>query len=270
MRRRIKGIIMAYTDRGHGPPVVLLHAFPLNRQMWAPQVRVLAREFRVIAPDLRGHGRTTATDGVYTMDLLADDVRALLDTLGIQEFVLGGLSMGGYVALAFYRQWPERVRGLLLCDTRADADTPERRRSREELSQRAIDEGIEAVASAMLPRLLAPDTLSRRPALVERVRRLILQTPVRGVVGALAGMAQRPDSTDLLPRIACPTLVVTGEDDAVSPPEVARTMCQLIPRCQTVIIEGAGHLPNLERPRAFNRVVRQFLRQTTGLAALAG
>src|SRR5262245_31643360 len=207
------GMLLHYSDDGPGPAVVLLHGFPLDHTIWDEQRTTLGSMYRVIAPDLRGHGASAATEGAYTMEVLADDVIETLDALGLTEpLVVGGLSMGGYVALAMAFRYPRRLRGLMLVNTRAAADTPETARVREDLAQQVEASGsVEAVVQTMLPKLVSPTTLRLRPELLDPVQRVMAGTSALGVAGSLRGMAARPDRTADLPRIAVPTLVIAGE-----------------------------------------------------------
>jgi 3-oxoadipate enol-lactonase len=258
--RRVRDIEMAYEEAGAGVPVVLLHGFPFNRTLWREQIEVLRDSHRVVAPDLRGHGETTATDEPATMEEMARDVAALLDELQIKRPVLGGLSMGGYVALAFCRLFPRRVRALVLADTRAQADTEEAKRTREETARRALEEGMTAIADAMLPKLFAHTTHMKEPSKVERVREMILTTKTEGAAQALRGMALRRDQTEFLPNILQPTLVVVGSEDQITPPADSEVMHRRIGGSRLAVIEGAGHVSNVERPEEFNRVLLKFLR----------
>ena len=256
---RVSGIELAYTDAGRGPVVVLLHGFPLDRSMWRGQVESLSSKFRVVAPDLRGHGGTDVTSGPATMEEMAEDVAALLDELNVPRAVVCGLSMGGYVALAFYRMHPERVRAFVLADTRPQGDTEEARRAREETAHRALTEGMEPIADAMLPKLLSARTRESAPEVVARVREMMLGMKPEGAAAALRGMAVRRDQTDLLPKIDVPTLVVVGSEDAVTPPSDAEAMRDQIEGSRLVRIEGAGHVSNVERPEEFDRALAEFL-----------
>jgi 3-oxoadipate enol-lactonase len=256
---RINGITLAYTDQGRGTPVVLLHAFPQNRTMWAPQIEALSKTHRIVAPDFRGFGESDAPQGPYTLDQFADDAAGLLDHLAIQRAVLAGLSMGGYTAFAFYRKYRDRVKGLVLADTKAQADTEEGRAGRFAMAQTAQAKGAGAVADIMLPKLLSPVALQTKPELVRQVRAAIERTQVSGIAGALMAMAERPDSMPLLSRIACPTLVITGELDGPTPPADGKLMAEKIPGARLEIIPRAGHLSNLEQPEAFNAALRDFL-----------
>ena len=259
MLAKINGINLAYTDQGRGTPVVLLHAFPQNRAMWAPQVEALSKTHRIIAPDFRGFGESDAPLGHYTLDQFADDVAGLLDYLAIQRAVFVGLSMGGYTLFAFYRKYADRVKGLVLADTKAQADTEEGRAGRFAMAQTAQTKGAGAVADIMLPKLLSPVALQTKRDLVEMVRTTIEQTQVSGIGGALMAMAERPDSAPLLVKITCPTLVLTGELDGPTPPADGKLMAEKIPGARLKIIPQAGHLSNLEQPEAFNRALLDFL-----------
>lgn len=259
MKAFINGINLAYTDQGLGVPIVFVHAFPLNKDMWEPQVQALAGRYRVITLDLRGHGESDAPLWRSTMDQFADDLRGLLDHLGIRQAGLVGLSMGGYVLFAFYRRFADRVKALVLADTRAQADSEEGRGNRFAMAQLAYRKGAGAIADAMVPRLLSPASREDRPDLVGRVRAMITATPMSGITGDLMGMADRPDSVPLLKEIACPTLVLVGELDTATPPADARLMAETIPGASLAIIPAAAHLANLEQPEAFNRALLPFL-----------
>ena len=258
MKAKLQSLTLAYTDQGHGLPVVLLHAFPLNRQMWQPQIDVCSREYRILALDLRGHGESIAPEGPYTMDEMATDVRVLLDHLRIDQVVLVGLSMGGYISLAFFRQYRERVRALVLADTRAQADGEAGRSARYQMIELANRQGGEPIADTMLERLLSPAG-RQNGTLVEQIRALILSTPVSTITRDLVAMADRPDSSSLLPEIQCPTLVMVGEHDQPSPPDEARRLAEVIGHSQFALIANAGHLSNLEEPDAFNEALLSFL-----------
>jgi len=261
MLAKINGINLAYTDQSRGAPVVLLHAFPQSRAMWAPQVDALSKTHRILAPDFRGFGESDAPLGHYALDQFADDVAGLLDHLAITQAVFVGLSMGGYTLFAFYRKHAARVTGLVLADTKAQADTEEGRAGRFAMAQTAQANGAGAVADIMLPKLLSPVALQTKPDLVQRVRATIEQTQVSGIAGALMAMAKRPDSVPLLSQIACPTLVITGELDGPTPPADGKLMAETIPGARLEIIPRAGHLSNLEQPEAFNRALLDFLKR---------
>jgi pimeloyl-ACP methyl ester carboxylesterase len=250
---------MQYEDRGMGSPLLLVHGFPLNRTMWQPQLDSLPVYGRVLTPDLRGFGLSDPVGGVYSMDLLARDCLELLDHLGIWEpVVLGGLSMGGYVAFAFYRQFPERVKGLILAATRAGEDTPEGKANREKQANLAREQGVPAVVAAALPKMLSPKTIENRPDLVEAARDLMETTSVEGVIGAQLGMKDRPDSTPLLAEIGLPTLILHGADDQLIPVKEAEAMHAGIKGSALKILPDSGHLLNMEQPQLFDTAVREF------------
>ncbi len=257
---------LAHTDQGSGPVVVLLHGFPLSRAMWSEQIKALSGSRRVIAPDLRGHGESPAPDGVYTMESMADDVVELLDGLGINGPVaLGGLSMGGYVTLALALKYPDRVRGVMLLDTRSEGDSAEAAEGREKSARAVLEAGHPgSVVEAMVPKLFAEATIKEKPDLVASFRTLMEKTPAQGVAGALRAMAVRPDQTGRLGEIRVPSLVVVGEHDVITPPEGGRRMAEALPAGRFEIIPGAGHLSPCENPEAVNAVILKFLSGLSG------
>jgi pimeloyl-ACP methyl ester carboxylesterase len=257
---RLRGIEMAYEEEGSGQAVLLLHGFPFDRTMWREQAAALSDRYHVITPDLRGMGQTSAdSDEPATMREMAEDVAALMDELDVNRCAVGGLSMGGYVALAFYRHFPLRVGSLILADTRHTADTDEARVNRERQAQQAIKEGMDGIIDAMLPKLLSPATLSGRKSVVDELRAMMAATNPRGAAAALRGMALRPDQTHLLPRILAPTLIIVGSEDQITTVQDAEVMHKEIRGSHLEVIEGAGHVSNLERPAEFNRHLRAFL-----------
>src|SRR5678815_2720341 len=249
---------MTYEDVGSGPSVVLPHGYPFNRSMWADQMAELKQHHRVIVPDLRGHGGS-AVSSAASMQSMATDVASLLETLNISRATIGGLSMGGYVALAFYRLFPLRVRSLVLADTRAQADTDEGKENREKQAQKALSEGMEGIADGLLPKLLAPETVTKHPEIVKRLRGMMAETNPEGAAAALRGMAGRQDQTSFLSRIIAPTLILVGSEDAVTPVADSELMHREIGGSRLKIIEGAGHVSNLERPEEFNAALVKFL-----------
>lgn len=257
----INNLNIAYTDSGIGRPVVLIHGYPFNRSLWNEQVEALSSTCRILAPDLRGFGESDAA-ATATMNEMAQDVAQLMDRLEITQAAIGGLSMGGYVALAFYKQFPSRVRALVLADTRAQADTEESKQTREQQAKKALDEGMAGIADSMLSKLLTPETVSKRPEVVKRVRDMMLKTKPEGAAAALRGMAERDDQTDLLPRIAVPSLILVGAEDAITPVADSEKMHQAIAGSRLVVLENAGHVSNLERTEQFNDALVGFLNES--------
>lgn len=235
--------------------MLLLHAFPLEGEMFEPQWSALSGRARLIVPDLRGFGGSSVGPGPSEMGVMADDVLALLDHLGVASAVVGGVSMGGYASLALLRNDPGRVRALVLADTKTAADDAQGREGRERTAQEVLVTG----STALLPlvdRLLGP---AAPAALRARVSGWISSGSPEGLAAALRGMALRPDSRDILARFGGPVLVVVGTDDVMTPPAKARAMADLVPGAEMVEIPGAGHLPNLEQPEAFNAALGRFL-----------
>ncbi len=252
-------------DRGEGLPVVFLHGFPLDHSMWDGQIAELSERCRAIAPDLRGFGGSGVVAGTATMAQMADDVAAALDALEVDEpVVLCGLSMGGYVAFEFWRRHIARLRGLVLCDTRAMPDTPEAARGRHETAQRVLSEGTGPLADAMLPKLFAPATLERQANLSAIQRQVILSTQPEGVAAALRGMAERSDFRGELPKIALPALVIVGEHDAISTVDEMRSIAEAMPDAEFTVISEAGHMSPLENARDVNAALERFLARVEG------
>jgi 3-oxoadipate enol-lactonase len=250
---------LRYDDVGSGPAVILIHGYPFNRSMWREQVDVLKSHYRVVVPDLRGHGESDVTEGTVTMEEMARDLLLVMDHLGISRATVLGHSMGGYVSLAFNHLFPLRVRALVLASTRAQNDTEEGKKNREVQASKALNEGMEGIADAMLPKLLGPETVAKRPDIVRRVREMMVQTKPEGAAAALRGMAARRDQRPSLPDIIAPTLIIVGREDAITPVADSNFMHQEIGGSRLEIIEGAGHISNIERPKEFNRALLRFL-----------
>jgi YbgC/YbaW family acyl-CoA thioester hydrolase len=258
VRLDVGGVTLALDSRGDGPALLLLHGFPLDRTMWAHQVATLAR-WRRIAPDFRGAGASDAPDGDYSIAVYADDVARLLDRLHVERAVVAGLSMGGYVAFEMWRRHRDRILGLILADTRADADSPDARRRREDMIAAARSGGAPAIAERMVPQLLGRSTRQAQPLVVEQVREMIVGASVPGLVGTIGAIRDRPDSTALLASIDVPTLVIVGEEDEATPPALSRAMAAAIPGAAITVIPGAGHVSPLEAPTLVTRVMAAFL-----------
>lgn len=247
-------------DQGQGETILFVHGFPLDHSMWDAQVNALSSSYRCLAVDLRGFGRSTVTSGTVTMEQMADDLAAMLDGLNItQPVTLCGLSMGGYVAWQFWKRHSSRLAALILCDTRAIADTEEGAKQRLETADRVEAEGSGFLAEAMLPKLYAETTYHARPEMIEDARRVILATAPSGIAAAARGMAQRPDVTSWLPEIDVPALLITGEQDAISPAAEMAAIAQAMPRGTHAIIPTAGHMAPQEQPDAVNAALRAFL-----------
>ncbi|MCA9968609.1 MAG: alpha/beta fold hydrolase [Anaerolineales bacterium] len=256
---------MAYLDSCDRPTLLLIHGFPFSSAMWELQIEDLGDLVRVVAPDLRGFGRSSAPPPPYTVGTYADDCADLLDYLAIPgPVVVGGLSMGGYVALEFYRRYPERVAGLILAATRAGADSESAQAGRDATAEAVQEKGVDVLVDGMLPKLLAPETAETQPDVVDFVRELIEGASVNGAVGALMAMKTRPDSTGMLADIGVPTLIIHGADDALIPLAEAQAMYEAIPDAELVVVPDAGHLPNLEQPDVFSDAVADFLEMLIG------
>jgi len=260
MEAIVNNIRLYYVQMGQGIPLLMVHGYPLDHSLWRAQMDGLSDIAQIIAPDLRGFGQSEASDGICTMVAYADDLAALLDALKIGRAVVCGLSMGGYIALAFWNKYASRVRGLILVDTRAGADAPVVRQGRLDMVELVRQHGSKPAAEAMLPRVLAESTRQTRPDLVELARTMMLRQSPAGIIGAQLGMAERPDSTPMLSTINVPTLAVFGDQDVITPAETeGRNLAVAIPDAKLVIIPNAGHLSNLEQPETFNVTVRKFL-----------
>jgi len=260
MEIKLNDFRMEYNDVGMGLPLLLIHGYPLNRTLWDPQIQGLQNEARILAPDLRGFGGSDPMQGAYSMDLLAQDCFEFLNNIGVkQPVVVGGLSMGGYIAFAFYRLFPDRVAALLLSSTRAAPDSEEAKSGRQKSVELAMERGASAVVELMLPKMMSPKTYSEQPALVDIVQKMMVSSSVEGIVGSLLGMQARPDSTPTLALIDKPTLVLHGADDQLIPVKDAQTLQAAIKNSRLEVLPDAGHLLNLEQPERFNQAVASFI-----------
>lgn len=258
-RVAVNGLNLAVDVRGEGPAILFIHGYPLDHTLWEHQLAHLTGWMR-IAPDLRGMGQSDAPDLGYSMATYADDLLALLNTLGVDRVVLCGVSMGGYVAFEILRRARERVRGVVLMNTRAEAETSEGRKARDVAAAQAREGGAESVAATMLPRLLGPAAPAENPALVERLRRMMAGTPLAGILGALGALRDRPDSVPLLPTLSgLPALVIAGAEDQITPREQVQAIADAIPDARVVVLPGVGHLSPVERPEAVTAAVSDFL-----------
>lgn len=246
-------------ESGSGLPLVLLHAFPLSSTMWREQREVLSPRCRVLTPDQRGFGASALGTDEPSLDACADDVAALLDRLGLASAVLGGLSMGGYVAMAFLRRHPARVQALLLADTKAAADPAPARDNRLRIADAVEQGGTQVLVDDVLPSLLGRTTTITRPEVTGRVEALVRAAPPAGAAWAQRAMAARPDSLEVLRGADVPALVVVGEQDALSPVDDARAMVDALPQGRLIVLPGAGHLSAVEVPAAFAEAVSGWL-----------
>jgi pimeloyl-ACP methyl ester carboxylesterase len=264
MKVEVNGIKLDCRDEGEGLPVIFLHAFPLNQTMWDDQVTALRSACRAITLDLRGFGRSGFASFPHSIEEMASDVRALMKVLGIDRTVLVGLSMGGYISLAFYRSYPECVLAMVLADTRATADTEEARERRFKSAEKAEREGSTAIADDIVPQLLGRSTLSTRPDLIARTREMVEANSPAGIAAAQRAMAARRDSMDLLVAMNLPALVIVGSEDSLTPVAEAETMHTAIGGSSLRIIKGAGHLSNMEQPHQFDTALGEFIQPLEG------
>lgn len=257
--QEINGFRMHYRESGSGEAIVLAHGFPLSSQIFESQIDALSASYRVIAPDLRGFGQSTSTDR-FSINSLADDLHKLLSRLGALPCILGGLSMGGYVAEAFYRKHPADVKKLMLINTKADADSAEAKQARNKMIELCRKSGSAGVAKEMLPKMLSPETIERRDEVVERVIQLMESQPAITIEHALEALRDRDDQTDLLGRISVPTLIITGDGDQITGVKLAQPMHGAIRGSKLVVIPRAGHLSTMENPTAVNLAISEFLK----------
>ena len=260
MRVELQGVALEVEDHGEGVPVVLLHGFPLSSQMWTPVRTAVEQAARLITPDLRGFGASDKPPAGYGMAELADDVVRLADALRIDRFVLGGHSMGGYVALAVAAARPERLAGLLLVDTRAEADAPEGRQRRDAGIARIAAGGAPAFLDEFVAGLAGPASKARSPRLLEELRAIASEAAPAALAGCLAGMRDRPDRSDVLRRLDAPALVIVGQEDSLTPPSSSRAMAAALAKATLVEIPAAGHTPSMERPIPTAEAMLAFLR----------
>ncbi|MFE9765373.1 alpha/beta fold hydrolase [Streptomyces sp. NPDC005808] len=256
---------LAYADEGNADsaalPLVLIHGHPFDHTMWTPQIAAFAPSRRVIAPDLRGYGASPVVPGVTPLSTFAEDIAALLDDLGTEEFVLAGLSMGGQIVMECYRQFPERIRGLVLADTFPGAETPEGKKTRNAMADRLLREGMRGYADEVLHKMVAPYADAQ---VAGHVHRMMTASSPEGAAAALRGRAERPDYRSLLTRVTVPALVVVGADDEFTPVSDAQAMHAALPDSTLRVIDSAAHMPNLERPEEFNEALAGFLAEVDG------
>lgn len=258
MEVRLQGYQVGFEDVGQGTPLLLMHAFPLSQAMFKPQRTDLCDVARVLTFDVPGVGRSERRE--VSIEDIADIAAAVLDERGIDRAVVGGVSMGGYASFAFARRHPGRLRGLILANTRAAADSDEARANRKAMAEKALREGSGPIVEAMLPRLLGATTRKERPDVTQRVRAIAESVAPQTIAMLLGALGNRRDSSDLLGSFEAPTLVIAGEEDPLAPPQEMEEWAAEIPGAQFTTIAGAGHLANMEQPEAFNGAVGEFLR----------
>ncbi|MEV3860967.1 alpha/beta fold hydrolase [Streptomyces sp. NPDC050095] len=259
----VDGAVLRYDDFGpaDGTAVVLVHGHPFNRTLWRPQAEALAGAgYRVLTPDLRGYGESEVTPGRVLLARFADDVAALLDHVGVERAVVGGVSMGGQIAMEFHLRHPGRTRALVLSDTSAPAETAEGRAFRNGLADRLLAEGMGGYADEVIDKMLAAYNVTAMPQVAEQVLGMMRATDPRGAAAALRGRAERPDYRDSLAAARVPALVVVGADDVYTPVAEAESIAALVPDATLCVIEKAGHLPGAEQPERFNAALLAFLR----------
>ncbi|MBZ5588711.1 MAG: alpha/beta hydrolase [Acidobacteriia bacterium] len=261
MRVELEDVALEVEDHGEGVPFVLLHGFPLSSAMWTPIRTAVEQAARLITPDLRGFGASDKPAKGYAMEELAEDVVGLADALEIDRFVLGGHSMGGYVALRIAATYPERLAGLILVDSRAEADTPEGRQRRDAGIALIEDGKAAGFLDEFVGNLLGPSSKARAPRLFAELRGIAAEAGPHALTGCLAGMRDRPDSGALLPTLDVPALVVVGQEDFLTPPALSRAMAAALPKARLVEVPSAGHTPSMERPIPTAEAILAFLRE---------
>jgi 3-oxoadipate enol-lactonase len=260
MKIDIDGGFLVCDKEGSGIPLLFIHGYPLSRMIWEPQRIDLSKNATLVSVDLRGHGESFAFDGAYSMDMLADDCMQVLDSFHITTpIVVCGLSMGGYVTMALYRKYPNIFAGMILTSTRPGPDSQEAKANRDASIKIALEQSGKTIADNMIQKMFSPVTYKSKPNLVKSIHDIMATTSIHGIVGALQGMRDRPDSTLMISQIHCQVLIIHGTDDQLIPINEADLMHQQIPNSRLVKVSQAGHLPNLERPGEYNKAVLDFL-----------
>ncbi len=262
MKIKINGATMNYVERGTpgGTPIIFIHGFPFSLEMWEPQMWALPNQYRAIAYDVRGHGRSDVGDGQYSIEFFVDDLVGLLDHLVIDKTVLCGLSMGGYIALRAFERNPERFKGLILCDTKSGTDTDEGKVKRASTLKSVKMNGVEQFAEGFVKSVFAESTFKSHPEIIESIKSVIKTSSPIGIGGALLALACRTDTTPVLPKIKVPTLILCGERDVLTPLKDSEFMHNQIIGSSFHIIPAAAHLSNLENPGVFNEKLLAFLK----------
>ncbi|HXG00232.1 MAG TPA: alpha/beta fold hydrolase [Bacteroidota bacterium] len=257
----LHGVPFWYIDEGDRSsiPVIFLHGFPFSHEMWTEQVSLVAKRYRAIAYDLRGHGRSFVGDGQFTIEQHVDDLFGLMDLWKAEKPVIVGLSMGGYITLRALERDQQRFRAAVLCDTKSEADTNEGKLKRFENMKIVREQGSEAFAEMFVRNVFAAESLTNKPDAVQRIKKIIAATPPLSIAGTLLALAARTDTTAFLSQIAIPTLILVGEKDVTTPPAASQAMHEKIRTSEMHIIPNAAHMSNLENPEEFNRHLMAFL-----------
>lgn len=268
MKIKVNDLTMNYVERGTpgGIPILFVHGFPFNLEMWEPQMRALPNHFRAIAYDIRGHGQSDVGDGQYSIEFFVDDLIALLDHLVVSKTIICGLSMGGYIALRAIERHPDRFNGIVLCDTKSEPDSNESKVKRAVSLKSLKTNGIQQFADGFVKSVLAETTLRSNQSVVQKVKAMIEANSPIGIGGTILALACRTDTTATLSKLSIPTLLLCGEHDALTPPGDAEFMHQRIKGSELHIIPDAAHLSNMENPTFFSDKLVSFLKtmQTTG------
>lgn len=256
----VNGIQMKVLVEGAGHPLLFVHGFPLNHQMWRPQIDYFKSNYHVIAPDLRGFGQSDVSPGTVTMRQHAEDLNELLKQLQIQEpLFFCGLSMGGYIAWEFWKHFPERLRALILCDTRAGSDTAEGIQNRLKMADLVLKHGPGSISSSMIPNLISPSSQQNSPEIKENLMHMIESTDPEGIAASQRGMAERHDYLNQLSEIQQPALCLVGSEDQLTSPETMQQMSAQMPHSEYVEIPDTGHMAPMERPQEANQAIERFL-----------
>jgi len=257
----INNLKIYYKVTGKGEPILLVHGHPFDHTMWDPQIKSFSKLYQVITPDVRGYGKSSLPKSAATrFEDYATDLLALMDTLGIDSFHLSGLSQGGQIIMEIFRQAPSRIKSLIFADTFASLDTPEVKQGRYDTADRLEKEGMEGYSDEVIYKMIKPEHVASQPAVAAHIIKMMKATPPKGAATALRARAERIDYLkDVLPTINIPTLVIVGRQDEFTPVAKAEELQQSLQNCKLVIIEDAGHMPNLEHPEEFNNAVLEFL-----------
>jgi 3-oxoadipate enol-lactonase len=261
MKAVVNGVEIYCIDIGapRALPIVLIHGFPFSHEMWRPQIEFLENKFRVIAYDIRGHGNSGIGDGQYMIELFVDDLVGLLNHLKLEKAILCGLSMGGYIALRAVERNPERVKALILADTQSKPDSNETKLKQSASIGSIKTLGVKPYAESFVKAVFATDSLTKKTATVEKIKQIIQMNSSLGICGALLALASRTDTTEALPGIKVPTLILAGEHDALTPPSASQEMHNKVPKSEIHLISNAAHMSNLENPDEFNKHILNFL-----------